>query len=225
MTDIVVHRPYSAPGGLTQAYATAEEFRARVGSAAAGDDATISEQLTTVSRYLERRLGGAEGPRFYNREPSPTVRLYDGNGRRILPVQDVAMSAGLTVKVDLDRDSVCEEELALDAHFRLRPLNADKGPEAAPWQYLELIDWNAVLRHWPEWPASVQVTAVHGWPAVPGAIKETTISITRQLRDIHQGGAAFSEQDINQVIRVTPNLTALFMDLMDKYGRKRTWFV
>jgi hypothetical protein len=78
---------------------------------------------------------------------------------------------------------------------------------------------NGVLSVWPNQRRAVQVTAKFGWPAVPGAIKDLTIAITRQLRDLEEGGATMALQAIDSAITMSPNLTRLMMDIERIYGK------
>jgi len=207
---------------VTDAYATAEEYRARVDqSDATGDDVLLS-QLSAVTQYLKNRLG-----RFFTRDAAVVVRTFDGNGQRRLYVPDIATATGLIVKVDLDGDfdfDGADETLTIGTHFWVGPANADKGPEVWPFGYLEIIPGNGRLEVWPARARAVQVTASFGWPAVPGAIKEATISVTRQLRDMQEAGATLTLQSIETAVNVSPNMSALLFDMERQYA-KQTWFV
>lgn len=183
---------------VTDAYATAAEYRGNVNKTATDDDVEILRQLTTVSRFLDLRLR-----RFFTKDAAVVTRTYDGNGETKLWLpDDIASSTGLVVTVDTDGDYSFADEtaLTLNTDFWLSPPNADKGPEAFPWECLEVVPTSGVISVWPDQLRSVQVTAIFGFPAVPGAIKEATIAITRQLRDAHLGGAALSVQDIDTAI-------------------------
>jgi hypothetical protein len=207
---------------ISDAYASCEEYRARVDqSDATGDDVLLS-QLSAVTQYLKGRLG-----RFFTRDAAVVVRTFDGNGLIRLYVPDIATATGLIVKVDLDGDfdfDNADETLTLNTHFWVGPANADKGPEVWPFQYLEIIPGNGRLGVWPEQARAVQVTASFGWPAVPGAIKEATISVTRQLRDIQGSGFTLTLQSIETAVNVSPQMSALLFDMERQYA-KQTWFV
>jgi len=207
---------------ITDAYATAEEYRARVDQSDATGDDILLTQLAAVTQYLKNRLG-----RFFTRDAAVVVRTFDGNGQRRLYVPDIATATGLIVKVDLDGDfdfDNPDETLTLGTHFWVGPANADKGPEVWPFEYLEIVPYNARLGAWPEQARAVQVTASFGWPAVPGAIKEATISVTRQLRDILGAGATMTLESIDAAIPQASSSLALILDMERQYA-KQTWFV
>jgi len=207
---------------VTDAYATAEEYRARVDqSDATGDDVLLS-QLSAVTQYLKNRLG-----RFFTRDAAVVVRTFDGNGQRRLYLPGIATATGLIVKVDLDGDNDfdgADETLTLGTHFWVGPANADKGPEVWPFEYLEIIPGNGRLAAWPERLRAVQITGSFGWPVVPGAIREATISVTRQLRDILGAGATMTLQSIEAAIPQASSSLALILDMERQYA-KQTWFV
>ena len=219
---LVVVRPTSAAGSLTAAYATAAEYRARCDSTVSTDDATILEDLTAVSRFFEVRT-----KRFFTKDSAPVTRSFAGNGRRKLwlPV-DIASATGLVVKADLDGDYDFDdsiETLTLNRHFWLGPRDAAKGPEAWPFQYLQVrpAPDNGALDVWPDQEEAVQVTAIYGWPAVPGAIKAATIGITRQLREMLSSGPTLTLENISAGIQMSPRMSFLLRDIERMYGRGR----
>ena len=206
---------------VTDAYASAAEYRDRVEKSATGDDTPILVQLTAVSRYLDRRLG-----RFFTQDAEAVARTLDGNGEARLWVPDIATITGLLVKVDLDADydfDDSDETLTINTHFWVGPANADKGPEPNPYLYLQIVPNNGRLSKWPDQLRSVEVTAKHGWPAVPGAIKEASIVLVHQLRDLEQEGFTMSLESIDSTIRSSPQMSAFLLDLEERYARRR-WF-
>lgn len=211
---------------ISDAYATAVEYRARAGKTDTGDDATILAQLTAVSRYIERELG-----RFFNQDAAVVTRYYNGNGQQRLYVDEIATTTGLVVKIDLDEDYVftgANEILTIVTHFWVGPYNAALGPEARPYTFLEIVPGNGVFSEWPirrraaeviDQPRSVEVTAKFGWPAVPAAIRELTIAITRQLRDMEEAGFTLTMQNIDAMVRLAPSASVLLRDIARQYGR------
>jgi len=209
---------------LDSAYFTPEEYRARTTKSDAGDDDTILAQGKAVARYLEQRLG-----RHFNQDAAPVTHLWRGSGRAHfwLP-SEIATTTGLVVKVDLDGDfdfDAADETLTLNTHFWVEPADALTGPEPKPYQYLAIVPNNGRLYHWPYWSHAVQVTATFGWPAVPGAIREATISVTRQLRDMQESGFTLTLQSIDSVVNASPQMSALLLDMERQYARTSRWFV
>jgi hypothetical protein len=199
-------------------YATAAEYRDRVGKTDTGADATILAQLTAVSRYLDRRLH-----RFFTQDAAVVVRTFDGNGDTMLWLPaDIATVTDLVVKVDLNEDydfGEANETLTINTHFWVGPQDAEKGPEPRPFDCLEVVPNNGVFDAWPEQVRAIQVTAKFGWPAVPNAIKEVTISVTRQLRDILESGVTLTMQNIDAGVQSSPSTMALILDIERMYSR------
>jgi len=204
---------------VTDAYATAEEYRARSTKTTTGDDADIDEQLKAVSRVIDQ-----ECRRFFTIDAEAVTRLYDGNGERVLWLpDDIATATGLIVKVDLNGDYAfggANETLTIDTHFWLGPQNADKGAEVRPWEFLEVHPSNTVLSAWPEQRRSVQVTAKFGWLVVPDGIREATCAITRQLRDMQEAGFTLTLENIDAAIRLSPQAAGILKDIKKAYSRK-----
>lgn len=198
-------------------YATAAEYRARTSQSGTGDDATILLQTTAVSRYLDARLR-----RFYTQDAAVVTRIYDGNGeQRLWLPDDIAMTTGLVVTADQDGDYDFSDEtaLTLNTDYWVGPWNAGYGSEPRPYTFLEVSPNSANLSAWPEQLRSVQVVAKFGWPAVPAAIKEITVAITRQLRDLEKSGVTQAIQNIDTVIQQSPELAGLMARIERMYAR------
>jgi hypothetical protein len=203
---------------VTDAYATPEEFRQRTSKGDATEDNVILSQLVTVSRFLDLRLR-----RFFTQDAAAVVRTFDGNGEALLWLPaDIATTTGLIVKVDLNEDydfTDSGETLTINTHFWVGPADADKGPEPRPYEYLEVVPNNGLFDVWPDQKRAVQVTAKFGWPAVPGGIKERTIDLTRQMRDVLEAGATMTLQSIDTVLTVDSKLKLLLWDIERQYAK------
>src|SRR3989304_3749429 len=167
---------------VADAYASAPEFRERTVKGDTGDDATILDLLKAVSRLIDR-----ECERFFGIDAAVVVRLYEGNGLTRLYIDDVATVTGLIVKADLDDDYAfvgADETLTKDTHYWIGPANAALGPEGSPYRFLDIVPANARLNVWPEGPRKGQVRAASVWSSVRPRSKESTILVTRELRDL-----------------------------------------
>jgi hypothetical protein len=213
---------------VTDAYAAAPEYRARVEKKDAADDTTILTQLTAVSRFLDRQCGDVDGPRFFTLDASAVARVYDGNPSLRLWIHDVGDKAAIAVAADLTGNwayADAGETLTEGTHYWVGPRNAGLGAEPRPYTFLDLIPNNGVLSEWSRgggdpYTGLVQVAAKYGWPAVPGAIKEATITITRQLRDLEESGFTLSVQNIDAAIQQSPQSAMVLRDIVREYGRK-----
>lgn len=203
---------------VTDPYATAAEYRARTGMSGTGEDVAILAVLTAVSRLFDRNCG-----RFFTIDAAVVGRIYDGNGRTRLYIDDVATVTGLIVKVDMDADydyGGADETLTKDTHFWIGPANAPYGPEAGPYRYLDIVPGNGRLTVWPEQARAVQVTAKFGWATVPPAIKEATIMVAREMRDLEKSGFTLSLQNIDTAVNLSPKAFSIVQDIKREYGSK-----
>lgn len=208
---------------LNDPYATPQEYRQRVGAADEKNDAALRPVLAGVSRLVE----GPEGcRRFFTKDASAVVRIFHGNGRGVLWLPaDIATTAGLIVKVDQNGDydfGDADETLALNTDYWVGPENAELEPEPRPFEYLEVNPSSSLISCWPDQRRSVQVTAVFGWPAVPGAVREATILITRELLDLEKSGMTLELQALDQQIHMAPQGFARLQMLQRSYARPLT---
>jgi hypothetical protein len=201
---------------VDDAYIKAEDFRARIGKTVTDDDGILDDLLAGVSRLIDRECG-----RFFNQDAEVVVRHYDGNGQARLYIDDVATATGLVVKADLDGDydfDGADETLTQGTHFWLGPPNAGLGSEAGPYRYLELVPNNGRLSIWPERPRAVQITAIFGWPAVPGAIVEATVMIAREIADLEMAGMTAALQNIDSAVNLSPTAFSIVQRIKREYG-------
>jgi hypothetical protein len=206
---------------LDSPYATAKEFRAAVGADDEKDDAAITALLKAVSRLLDRRCR-----RFFSKNVAAVARIFHGNGRELLwlPI-DIATTAGLIVKVDLNGDyDVADsgETLALNTDYWLGPENAELEPEAQPFESIEVNPSSALLSCWPDQRRAIEVTAVFGWPARPGAVREATILIARELLDLEKAGMTLQLQQIDQQVNLSPAAFSQVQRIQHDYARPLT---
>lgn len=195
---------------VTDAYATAVQYRGIISKSDIADDAAILVDLTAISRYMEGRLG-----RFFTQDAAAVSRLYvPSESTTVLRVDDLS-AAPSSVKIDDDDDGVFTDETALAAaDYELCPLNADKGPEVYPWDSIRLTPWGS--RSYFPAGVRVQVTAKFGWPAVPSAIQRACIHLTAILR-LESPRATRRIQELDQVIETSPDAQRIIRQLTQQY--------
>lgn len=217
---------------VEDAYATEATYRALIRRNDNVDDAVILADLKAVSRYLDRKLG-----RFFTKDVSAVARVFYPNGyeagdpeaenpwrfsvrSRDLRVDDIASTTGLSIKIDEDRDGLFSDETALaSTDYQLFPLNADKGPEPAPWNVIHIPSWSA-KSGWP--PGSpVEVTAIWGWPAVPKAIERATCHLAAIVRMESPRALSGIGQDVESVLDQLPDGQRIVAQLSNAY--RRAW--
>lgn len=190
---------------MTDAYATAAEYRASIDKVDTSEDAEVLIDLTSVSRHIEKRLAG----RFFTKDASAAVRIYKPRFPNILEVDDIVTLT--SIKVDAGRDGTYETTLTA-AEYELTPRNAADGPEPSPYTAIERLTgaWANTSR--------VEVTAVFGWPAVPAAIKSACIQITAMLR-LETPRAQSQVTDLGSIVSVNTTARNLIDNLILDYGR------
>lgn len=207
---------------VSDLYAVAQEYRNAIDKDDDSEDGEIEEDLEAVSRYLDRKLGT-----FFTKDASAVTRIFDGNGSRRLyfsdhaPVPGIASQTGLVVKVDLDSDydvSDADETLTLDTDFWLGPWDADKGPEAAPWSWIEIHPDSSKIGAFPAQRRAVEVTAIWGWPEVPVAIKRATIQLTGILRLDTPRATRRVQEGVDAAIETSRDGQRIVHQLYEQYG-------
>lgn len=195
---------------LLDAYATFEEYKAHAGLKVDTDAARVGSLLLTASRLIEMWTD-----RSFNATAAGVARYFDGNGERELYVDD--LTAFTALAFDTDGDGVYETEITV-AQAVARPRN---NPEAGkPYTSLLLLP-AAECSVFPAAADSVQLTGTYGWPAVPGAIRDYTIVIARQLRDIQESGVTLTIEAADAALQVRPGAFSLINAIREGYSR--TW--
>lgn len=187
------------------AYATAAEYRAAVNKDDTSEDAEILVDLTAITRYIERRMGG----RFFTKDAAAVVRHYKPLFSNVLNVDDIVTLT--SIKVDAGLDGTYETTLA-STEYELTPLNAADGPEPAPYTAIERLTgaWASTSR--------VEVTAIFGWPAVPEAVKRACLHMTAILR-LETPRASRNVSDTGEILGASMSAQSMIDDLIRHYGR------
>lgn len=197
---------------VTDAYATAAEYRAAMGGVDVGRDADIELDLLAISRYLDERLG-----RFFTKDAAPVVRVFQVPPvlvpDRWLYVTDLA-AAPTEVLIDSDGDHsfAGETPLVLGTDYQLWPRNAPLGPSPKPYEALIPIS-----RVWIE-DRDVQITAVWGWPEIPLPIKRAAIRITALLR-LETPRATATVNEMGERISTSREAQGIVNDLVERYPK------
>ena len=162
---------------VTDAYATAATYRTILGKTDTAQDAAILDDLMAISRYEDWKL-----ERFFTKDAAVVARIYLPTVYTdSLVVDDIASTAGLTIKVDTNRDGSFTGETAFGASdYQLWPLNADKGSEPHPWTRIVIPPWSTKGNFQPGY--QVEVTSIGGWPAIPKAMERATCHLAGILR-------------------------------------------
>ena len=195
---------------ITDALATAAEYRTVTGKTDTGSDTQILVDLKAVSRYLEGKLG-----RFFTKDAADVTRLYIpvlSSSR--LRIDDLSASP-TSITIDEDDDGSFADETALAAtDYELHPLNALLGPEVWPYTSIVLTPWGTKGI----WPVGnrVQIVGKFGWPAVPEPLKAATIQFTAIYR-LETPRATSRISELDGVISSSQEAQTIIRRLTDQY--------
>ena len=206
---------------ITDAYATAAEYRARIDKSSNADDTELDLDLEAVSRYVEFRL-----KRFFNIDASDITRVFavgsqgacPPRGWRSLWITDLA-AAPSSVKIDKAGTGVFTDETALaSSDFELWPLNAPLGPEPKPYTRIDIPSWSSEAA-WPH-GARVQIVGTWGWPTVPAAIKRAVIDLTAILRIESPRATDRIPDELASTVTTSPTGQAIVRQIMIAYEKR-----
>ena len=191
---------------ISDAYATAEEYRWVIEKTDSGDDADILKDLKSISRYIEGKL-----ERFFNKDMSAVERFFDvPENAGFIRVNDMAESPE-SIYIDDDGDGVCEEKIT---EYELYPLNAAVGPEARPYSRVVLQSWHERSRFYKG--QRVAIKDKWGWPAVPDAVSRACIHLTAILR-LETPRATRRVPELGEVVETSTDAQRNIQRLMDNY--------
>jgi len=197
---------------VTDAYATAAEYRAAIGKTDTGADDEILSDLTAISRYLEHHLG-----RFFTKDAADVERIYlPPVTSDVLWVDDLSGDP-TSIELDTAGDNTYADTLAA-TDYELLPLNADKGPEPRPFTRLRLTAWGDYSQF--RAGQRVKITAQFGWPAVPEAVKRATIQLTPFWR-LETPRSTMRIPELGETIEASPQVRSIIRQLTDDYRRFR----
>lgn len=196
---------------ITNGYASLSEVKAALRITDSVDDALLETAVESASRLIDQHCGrnfystGTAVPRVYAPDDAVTVR-----------VDDIATTAGLVVKTSSNADGVYDTTWPA-SDYQLEPLNGVSGGMAVPYNRLRAVDGTYFITNGRE--ATVQVTAVWGWSAVPTAIKQAAIIQSSRIfkrLDSPLGVAGFGDLG---VMRVSSSLDPDVRMLVSAYVR------
>jgi hypothetical protein len=202
---------------IGDAYANNTKYKAIIGKASGDNDTEIDAQLLAMSRVMEKDCFGG---RYFTKDTAVTTRRYypRGSGQQTLTVEDIASTAGLIVKVDDSNSGTASVSLTVGTDYVLLPLNALTGPEPAPYTELYLPGSGRT-----SWPYLVEVTAIHGWPAIPEAIAQATCQLVARLRLEGPRATERIQEGIDAVIGTSREARSIVNELIEAYAAPPVW--
>lgn len=211
---------------LLDSYASLAQYRAAIGDKASGVDATITAELLTMSRQLERALWLAPG--YFNASAASQARVFDGSGRSVLRLRDRdGMAYCLTtldadgLKVDSDLDGSYDDYTLDFADAWVRGLPENAAAHSEPFTSIELRRLTtATMTVFPRLAGCVQVTGTWGWLAVPQIIQDLVIHRTHDLRQGLSAGATGAVAAFDSPEALQPRTLWLFREAERLHGRQ-----
>lgn len=199
---------------IGDAYANNTKYKAVIGKSTGDNDTEIDAQLLAISRVMERDCFGG---RYFTKDAAVTVRRYYPRFpyQRRLAVEDIATTTGLIVKIDDNRDGTAETTLTLTTDYEVHPLNAATGPEPSPYTQLYIPPRSARY----SWIELIEVTAVHGWPAVPEAIAQAACQLVGILRLDSPRATNRISEGMDAVIGTSREARDIVDRLMEAYAK------
>jgi hypothetical protein len=152
---------------IANGYCTAPQVREQVGDPGSNvSDALIERAINTASRAIEKHCG-----RRFWLDATATARDYRPRETDLALVDDIGSPSGLTVATDVSGAGTFSEAWAA-SDYALAPSAQDDG-SAWSWWCLTAIGTRAL----PVSPvrATLRVTALWGWSAVPDDVTEACI--------------------------------------------------
>ena len=197
---------------LTNAYATAQQLRDHLGDGSSTLTLSLLERaINASSRAIDRHCG-----RQFWQDSSTAVRTSIVQHPDYAFVDDISTRTGVVVKTGSDGVTF-STTLTVDDDYILEPRNADKYASAsfdayAFWQ-IRMLD--STLSVDPRRP-TLQVTARHGWSAIPPEVEEACVLKASSLfkrKDAPFGVAGFGDFGVVRITRNDPDV----MDLLSGY--------
>jgi hypothetical protein len=197
---------------LNQRYASVEELKSRLNISDSADDFELILAVDAASRSIDEVCG-----RYFWR--GTDTRTYVPSSIYRQDIDDLAVTAGLTVKLDRDGDGIFEETWALGTDYQLEvsPWGYNTAAKGEQWPYtgFSIIGPKYIPIVWP-WSHQdrIQVTGVFGWPAVPSTVKQAALIAAADLfrrKDAPFGIAGFGEL----AVRIQGN--PVIMSLVKRY--------
>lgn len=152
-------------------YCTVDELQTFVGIPTADtvDDAALGSAITAASRAIDSWCG-----RQFGVLSVAAARYYTWDGRYLecrpaLRVDDIQTVTSLAVAVTAGTEGLFPTVKTSGTDFDLWPFNA--AADGEPWTHLLSRTSSA----WPSSSRGISVTALFGWTAVPGVVKEATL--------------------------------------------------
>lgn len=182
---------------ITNGYCTLSDVKAalRIATDDTTDDALLELAVESASRELDTYCS-----RFFYNGGTATY-IYAPQRYNLTYVQDLPGTA-VTVVISTNADGVFDTTLTYGSDYQLEPLNGRSAGVAMPYTTIRAIgDYVFPMT---EGIATVQVTGLVGWTAVPTSVKQATVITASRIfkrLDSPLGVAGFGDMGVMRVGR------------------------
>lgn len=182
---------------ITNGYCTLSDVKAalRIATDDTTDDALLELAVESASRELDTYCS-----RFFYNAGTATY-IYAPQRYNLTYVQDLPGTA-VTVVISTNADGVFDTTLTYGSDYQLEPLNGRSAGVAMPYTTIRAIgDYVFPMT---EGIATVQVTGLVGWTAVPTSVKQATVITASRIfkrLDSPLGVAGFGDMGVMRVGR------------------------
>jgi hypothetical protein len=157
-------------------YTTREGLKNYLTSGTAGVADTVDNDwldlaVTAASRAVDRECS-KHVPRQFGQVAVAEARYYTArfdstSARWVVEIDDIMVSTGMAVTLDINQDDVHETAIST---YVLRPRSA--AAKSRPWTQIALPRGGSQPSDWPD---AVKVVGTWGWSAVPSTIVQATL--------------------------------------------------
>lgn len=183
-------------------------------------DTLIERAINATSRAIDNYCGFPR--RRFWRDLTPTTHEYVTDVWDSLYIDDLSSKVGLVISTDTG-DGLFSNVWGLSS-FALYPLNADVNGSAFAWTQIRPVG----STHFPlsrDGRASVRVTGLHGWSAIPAEVTQACVIRTTSIlkrKDAVFGVAGFGEFGTSVRIRAEDPDVADLLATFRRYGAGTT---
>lgn len=196
---------------ITNGYATLAEVKAALRITDTIDDALLDTAVESASRLVD----GYAGRNFYS--AGTAVRYFTPNTAIVTEIDDLISISSLEVSGNLNGTY---DQTWTSADYQLEPLNG-KVDGLTGWPYTSIRAVGNYVFGINIGEASVKVTGVWGWSAIPIAVKQATIiQASRIFKRLDSPLGVLSSPDLGY-IRVGTRLDPDVQQLVEPYRLTR----
>lgn len=185
---------------ITNGYASLQDLKNALRISDNVDDAVLELSIETASRQIDDNCERV----FYK---TTTTRKFAPRDSYTCEIDDLVTLTSL--KTSTDGDGVFDTTWTSE-YYQLEPLNGMAGGTPSPATLVRAVDDYLFPVYGGE--ATVEVTGVFGWNAVPSSIKFATILLASRLfkrMDSPLGVAGIGDIGVIRVSRIDPDIDAL----------------